>query len=88
MCGAGNGSVLVLYLRCRCIGLRLGLRLPYMQKSTRASGGQHMHSQEETLGTGLCSSQITCPRNSRLFRRALSPYTHVPHACMRHPHRN
>ena len=88
MCGAGNGSVLVLYLRCRCIGLRLGLRLLYMQKSTRASGAQHMYSQEETLGTGLCSSQITCPRNSRLFRRALSPYAHVPHGCMRHPHRN
>ena len=41
MCGAGNGSVLVLYLRCRCIGLRLGLRLPYVQKSTRPSGGQY-----------------------------------------------
>ena len=43
MCGAGNGSVLVLYLRCRCIGLRLGLRLLYMQKSTRASGAQYIH---------------------------------------------
>ena len=46
MCGAGNGSVLVLYLRCRCIGLRLGLRLLYMQKSTRASGAQYMYSKK------------------------------------------
>ena len=73
MCGAGNGSVLVLYLRCRCIGLRLGLRLLYMQKSTRASGAQYMYSQEETLGTGLCSSQITT---------AASLGEHSHHECM------